>query len=569
VTTPVSSGRRGSNSSGTWSLRRRLARFLSLIGVLVLAMVTVAIILLFQVRTQQHVVTDRYFTAVNTSTQRFVAQVDAETAVRGYALSHDPVTLQPIGAFVSPSYRAQFNTLQRLLHGDVATDDALANWQQRAEAWYTQWALPSVVHVKAGHPLTARAVLAGKALFDANRAGYAQFSDVLVAKRNAATSALELRIDLLFAAVIVAAAGIAAAGGALWLALRSWVLQPIAGLGRETRMVTSGALDHEVIARGATEITELGTDVEAMRREIVTQLAEVQRAQKEIEFARLRLEEQATDLERSNRDLEQFAYVASHDLQEPLRKVASFCQMLERRYAGQLDERADQYIAFAVDGAKRMQQLINDLLAFSRVGRVTEGFHEVDLQVCLDTALDNLSPTIESSGGVVTADPLPHVRGERPLLIQVFQNLIGNALKFRGEAAPRVHIGATRNNGTWEFCCADNGIGIEPQYADRIFVIFQRLHGKDEFTGTGIGLALCKRIVEHHEGQIWMDTSVTEGATFRWTLPALVAGSQETEPALDAGSQETGPTLDADVNGTAPAVESTIGETGANDGENT
>jgi light-regulated signal transduction histidine kinase (bacteriophytochrome) len=280
---------------------------------------------------------------------------------------------------------------------------------------------------------------------------------------------------------------------------------------------------------GPLEVARLAADVEAMRRDIVEKLAAVEVARAEIETARTVVEAQAEELARSNQDLEQFAYVASHDLQEPLRKVASFCQMLERRYAGQLDERADQYIAFAVDGAKRMQQLINDLLAFSRVGRTEQVMTDVNLQVCLDTALDNLSVRIEAQQAQVDADPLPHVVGDSVLLTQLLQNLIGNAIKFHGEQPPRVRISVHQREDFWEFGCADNGLGIEPQYAERIFVIFQRLHGKDEYAGTGIGLALCKRIVEYHGGQIWLDPSAAVGATFRWTLPRQPSESWDTE----------------------------------------
>jgi light-regulated signal transduction histidine kinase (bacteriophytochrome) len=202
-----------------------------------------------------------------------------------------------------------------------------------------------------------------------------------------------------------------------------------------------------------------------------------------------------------------------------LRKVASFCQLLERRYKGQLDDRGEQYIEFAVDGAKRMQQLINDLLAFSRVGRLTTGFTEVDLSAALAQALTQLDLVVSEAGAQVTSDPLPTVQGENTLLVQLFQNLIGNGVKFSGEGTPRIHIGVRRDGDVWEFCCADNGIGIEPQYQDKIFVIFQRLHGRDVYGGTGIGLAMCKKIVEYHGGRMWLDTTVTEGATFRWTLP--------------------------------------------------
>ena len=268
------------------------------------------------------------------------------------------------------------------------------------------------------------------------------------------------------------------------------------------------------VSGGAREIVELGGEIESMRERIVTELALV-------EEARTQLEAQALELTRSNADLEQFAYVASHDLQEPLRKVASFCQALQRRYEGQLDERADQYIEFAVDGAKRMQTLINDLLAFSRVGRSGEPARTVELDEVLDEATASLSRVLRESGASVSAGPLPRVRGERTLLVSLFGNLIGNAVKFHGAEPPVVRLAAERDGSDWRFSCIDNGIGVEREYADRIFVIFQRLHTRDAYPGTGIGLAMCRRIVEHLGGRMWLETTHHPGAEFRFTLPIV------------------------------------------------
>jgi light-regulated signal transduction histidine kinase (bacteriophytochrome) len=257
----------------------------------------------------------------------------------------------------------------------------------------------------------------------------------------------------------------------------------------------------------------LARDTDAMRRRIRSELAAM-------EEARELLAAQAEELARSNADLEQFAYVASHDLQEPLRKVTSFCQLLQRRYHGQLDERADQYIEFAVDGAKRMQQLINDLLAFSRVGRTTDEFVEVQCDEVLDRALRNLESALEDAGAeIVRVTKLPAVAGDPSLLTALFQNVIGNAVKFRSDAPPRVEISAERSDGEWAFRVADNGIGIDEAYAERVFVIFQRLHAKERYPGTGIGLALCKKIVEFHGGRIWIDTAAPRGTAVCWTLP--------------------------------------------------
>jgi signal transduction histidine kinase len=502
-------------------MRRRLRQLIAGFSVVVLLLVAVAVALLLSVRHEQQQVINRYFTAINVSNQRFIAQIDAETAVRGYALSGNHVTLQPLRQFRSAPYGNQLAQLRRLL--DPEGERALSKWDRAATTWYQRSALPTQQAVQSGgrDAVSAQSVLAGKTLFDANRAAFTAYVNPLIAKRNTSSNTLRLRTTLLFTAFLVVAIGILFAGGALWIGLRRWVVDPLALLGRESRLVAGGDIGHEVVAAGPTEIRSLGSDVDGMRQEIVRRLAEVESARAEVEVARQVLEVQAEELARSNRDLEQFAYVASHDLQEPLRKVASFCQMLDRRYSGQLDERADQYIAFAVDGAKRMQQLINDLLAFSRVGRMTEGMAAIDLTDCYASAMSNLELTSEAAGARITRDPLPTVLGERTLLVQLFQNLIGNAIKFRGAEAPTVHIGVAARADTWEFCCADNGIGIEPQYADRIFVIFQRLHAREEYTGTGIGLALCKRIVEHHGGQLWLDTTVTSGTTFRWTLPVL------------------------------------------------
>jgi signal transduction histidine kinase len=232
------------------------------------------------------------------------------------------------------------------------------------------------------------------------------------------------------------------------------------------------------------------------------------------------LVEQRADLERSNRELEQFAYVASHDLQEPLRMVASYVQLLDREYAGTLGEEAHEFIGFAVDGAKRMQALIQDLLTYSRVGRAEVPTQPTDLDAAYDRALENLSAPIEESGATVSAGHLPTVVANASQMTQLLQNLIGNALKFHGAEPVEISIGAERHNGEWTLGVRDNGIGIDPKHADRIFAIFQRLHTREEYPGTGIGLALCRRIVERHGGQIWVESEPGRGTTFRFTLPA-------------------------------------------------
>ena len=233
------------------------------------------------------------------------------------------------------------------------------------------------------------------------------------------------------------------------------------------------------------------------------------------------LKEKTEELARSNKDLEQFAYVASHDLQEPLRMVTSYVQLLARRYQGKLDSDADEFIGFAVDGAVRMRKLINDLLTYSRVGTQGKDLSPTDSEAVLAQSVNDLKVAIEENGALVTHAPLPMVMADRPQLGQLFQNLIGNAIKFRGNEPPHVHISANRNGNGWTFFVRDNGIGIAADYSERIFIIFQRLHNRQEYAGTGIGLAICKKIVERHGGHIWVESDVGKGATFYFSLPAV------------------------------------------------
>jgi len=264
-------------------------------------------------------------------------------------------------------------------------------------------------------------------------------------------------------------------------------------------------LEQKVDTRTA-ELSQAKTSLEAQYREL--QKTEQQ------------LAHHAEELARSNAELEQFAYVASHDLQEPLRMVASFTQLLGKRYKGRLDADADEFIGYAVDGATRMQQLINDLLAYSRVGTRGKEFAPTSGEVVLDRALQNLTLAIEDSGAVVTHDPLPTVLGDEGQLVQLFQNLIGNAVKFRGTEAPHVHVSAEVRAGEAVFSVRDNGIGIDPQFADRIFLIFERLHQQEQYPGTGIGLAICKKIVQRHGGRIEVESQPGRGTTFRFTMRA-------------------------------------------------
>jgi signal transduction histidine kinase len=298
----------------------------------------------------------------------------------------------------------------------------------------------------------------------------------------------------------------------LALGLRATAIRPLHQLAAQVRRVADGDFELEVTVRGSREVTSLAADVNTMRERILLELS----ATKE---ANAVLQAHATELQRSNDELEQFAYVASHDLQEPLRKVASFSQLLQRRYAGKLDARADQYIEFAVDGAKRMQALINDLLAYSRVGRSDREPTLVSSDAALTQARANLAEQIEETGATIETGHLPLVLAELPLLIAVFQNLLSNALKFSGGKPPRVVITVRRDEPFWLFSFSDSGIGIEPEYAERIFVIFQRLQERTAYPGTGIGLAMTRKIIDYFGGRIWLDTTFTDGTRFYFTLP--------------------------------------------------
>jgi signal transduction histidine kinase len=250
----------------------------------------------------------------------------------------------------------------------------------------------------------------------------------------------------------------------------------------------------------------------------------VQRDSTQRLFAEESLLQKVEELNRSNEELQQFAYIASHDLQEPLRMVASYTQLLSRRYKGKLDSNADEFISFAVDGASRMQRLIKDLLAYSRVGTKAMDLLDTSSEEALQQALINLRGAAEESGAQVTHDPLPIVVADEMQLIQLFQNLVGNAIKYQNPGVPRVHISAARNGEKrWTFSVRDNGLGIDSQYFERIFGMFQRLHKREEFEGTGVGLAICKKIVERHGGSISVESQLGHGSTFRFAL----AGSEQ------------------------------------------
>ena len=277
----------------------------------------------------------------------------------------------------------------------------------------------------------------------------------------------------------------------------------------------AGAVDYvtkplngaEVLARIDSHVT-----LYALRRQLAEQNTQLQQ---EIVA---RSETQAA-LERSNAEFEQLAYVASHDMQEPLRMIASYLQLLAKRYQGRLDADADEFIGYAVDGAKRMQALINDLLALSRLGTKARPFAPTDCNLVVRTALAELMVAIEESGAQISIGELPTVMGDETQLLQLFRNLVSNAIKFHGEAPPVVQLTAEQVDAWWKFSVRDNGIGIASEYFERIFILFQRLHGRSQYPGTGIGLAICKKIVERHGGHFELQSEPGRGSTFSFTLP--------------------------------------------------
>ena len=319
-----------------------------------------------------------------------------------------------------------------------------------------------------------------------------------------------------------------------WRGLEAVDLLCREGLDIPVIMVTGALGDTlavECIRQGATDYVlkdSLPRLPEAVRRALREKKERDMRRQAERNLSR-----KVNELARSNAELEQFAYVASHDLQEPLRMVANYTQLFAEQYRGKLDEQAEKYIHYAVDGATRMQAMIQDLLAFSRVGRAESGFQEIDLNAALKLALENLQPAIKESGAVVKCDSLPMLKAHRIQMVQLFQNLIGNAIKFRGNQPPLIQIGAEQKNGEWIFSAKDNGIGIAVEYSEIIFAIFQRLHTRSEYPGNGIGLAICKKIIERHGGRIWVESKEGQGSTFKFTL---AAGTEESARTAGAGN---------------------------------
>ncbi|MBG0567851.1 sensor histidine kinase [Actinoplanes aureus] len=507
-----------------WSLRQRIAALCVVVGVVLGVLGVFAV--LTGANTNRHLddVLDRVGPMRAAGETLNTALVDQETGVRGYAITGGMDNLRPYQKGLAEETE-QLARIERLLRpGDEEIRTALVDVRSRAVTWRAEVAEPVIQAAGSGNLEKARQLVeqADTRDFDQLRASVERMQGHIQTLRTESATAARDSSSTMVAIQIAAAAIIVLAGALLLFLLDRLVSRPIVELANQVREVAAGDYDRHIASpNGSPDLVALSADIDRMRQQIASELAEVRTARGQVEWVNQQLQSQAEELTRSNRDLEQFAYVASHDLQEPLRKVASFCQLLQRRYAGQLDDRADQYIAFAVDGAQRMQRLINDLLAFSRIGRLTSGFTEVDLAKVLGEVRSQLEQRAGESAEITWSE-MPTVEGEEPLLTTLFVNLIGNSLKFRRpDVPPVVRITAEREAGEWRVNVRDNGIGIEAEFADKVFVIFQRLHARDAYEGTGIGLAIVKKIVEYHGGRIWLDVDVPEGASIWFTLPVL------------------------------------------------
>ncbi len=526
----------------TWTLRRRVTALIATVALLLAALGVAAAIAAADSNRHIDVILKKTGPMRAAGESLTTAAVDQETGIRGYAISGKEDNLRPYtgGLAAERDLIAQIDQLTG--PEDTGIRAASAAVRQRADAWRAAVAEPVIAAVRAEGPEAGQALVeaASTAEFDALRASIERLQDEIFQVRQRSAAAARDTGNTLVAVEIAAAAIIVLAGAALLLLLDRMVSKPVVSLAEQVRAVAGGAYDTRITSTGPPELRRLADDVDGMRRQIAAELSEVREARSQVEWINDQLKVQAEELTRSNRDLEQFAYVASHDLQEPLRKVASFCQLLQRRYAGQMDERADQYISFAVDGAQRMQRLINDLLAFSRIGRLTGGFTDVDLNQVLTEVRSQLEVRAGEDAEISWSD-LPTVEGEEPLLTTLFVNLIGNSLKFRRpDVPPVIRVTAELDAGgrEWRVNVRDNGIGIEAEFADKVFVIFQRLHARDAYEGTGIGLAIVKKIVEYHGGRIWLDLEVAEGTSINFTLPVL-AGIPVTESPAEPESENS------------------------------
>ncbi|WP_336207090.1 sensor histidine kinase [Nonomuraea sp. LPB2021202275-12-8] len=472
---------------------------------------------------------DRLSPARIDGTQLQAVLVDQETGLRGFLLTDNQQFLEPYEAGVTAE-RLQYERIEELLRDRPELVSGLREIREAAAVWRRDYAEPLITRKQANEEITTALAESGKPAFDRVRALLAAQNTRLSDARQQARAELAQVQNLRNWAFMAMPVVFLIFGIGMAVLLRRAVGRPLDELRVASRHVAGGDFNHHIPAHGPADIREVALDVEAMRTRIVAALEASREHEATLSSQTADLDAQAAELRRSNAELEQFAYVASHDLQEPLRKIATFCQLLAKRYGEVLDERGAQYIHFAVDGATRMQKLINDLLSYSRVGRLYDARRPVDLELKLDKALQNLAATLEENEAVVERpERLPEIIGDPTLLSLLWQNLIGNAVKFRHpDRPPVIRIDCEQlDDKEWQFSVLDNGIGVEPEFAEKIFIIFQRLHSREAYSGTGIGLAMCKKIVENHGGNIWLDTSYAgEGARICFTLRSDTPSSE-------------------------------------------
>lgn len=500
---------------GGWTLATRLRVALLGLVTLLLLVGLGLVVALRQADGALAAQAERTFPARLASSELLTSLVDQETGLRGFVLTGDDEFLTPYREGLADEQVARA-TLERLVRPDDPARVSLLTVDAAITAWRDQYAS---LRAEGFDGADADGTIQfGRELFERVRRANADLDAELAGQLASSQRDVDRDRGLVVGALLVMAGAVAAAVVGLQRALRSSVLAPMGHLAQQVAVVSEGGYGAAIRPSGPPDLRAMAGGVETMRLELVSALADV-------EAARRDLEHRAAELARSNADLEQFAYVASHDLQEPLRKVTSFCQLLEQRYAGQLDERADLYIGFVIDGARRMQRQITDLLTFSRVGRTSEGFAVVDLVATAQRAWDGLGQQVEESQARLDmriGDDARLVHGDASLLEMLFANVLANALKYhRPGHPPHVRIEAAPEGSTVRVDVADDGIGIPQEYEDRVFVIFQRLHGRDEYEGTGIGLALVKKIVEFHQGVVGLRPSSLGGACISFTLPGV------------------------------------------------
>lgn len=432
-----------------------------------------------------------------------IAILNVETGYRGYALSGNRDFLEPYRLGLGSAA----NALERLKSLGTFPQETLT--LERAVKSYETWVSVNLEMVKSGQSLPGdlqqNLLERGKERSDALRVKFESLDNLALAGFTTTRSEVSVGVGWLAFLPWLAFALLVIGALAVRYGLRQLILDPVRNLERAAQKLADGDGSIRLPIKSYDEMGKLSATFNQTAETLTLRTAELQR---------------------SNRDLEQFAYVASHDLQEPLRMVSSYTQLLGKRYAGKLDERADTYIHYAVDGANRMQALIHDLLKYSRAGTRQAPLEPISAADVVWDVLKSLELSISESGSSVTVGDLPEVLADRVQLTQIFQNLIGNALKFRREGVDhRVTLSAEPDNSggvdLWRFTVRDNGIGIAKEYFERIFVIFQRLHNRESFAGSGIGLAICQRLIERHGGQIWLESAPGEGTAFHFTLQAV------------------------------------------------